>query len=164
MTNNRSRFCEYDVHDRGSDGYTHVHIGKISSDGHFAEDRPQFNFREPIYNHLCDMGMDIQMRWELLDQLCPLDEEPVFDFRKLRRKRLYQMRTFCRNRTLAKQSYVALQYGINATIAMVVRAISTELDRRTKAYVIWAWIIRRAGKCWIRYAHWMKTRCSPSAD
>jgi len=67
----------------------------------------------------------------MLDPLCPLDEDPVFAFSRLSRKRLCEMRTYCRNPTVAKQSYVALQYGIKATIAMVVRAISTELDGRT---------------------------------
>ncbi len=119
-----------------------------SNNRYFAGNRPQnrfpkpgddsqkyrdeaINFRELRNESLRNMGMNNQTRWELLKHLCPLDEDPMFDFSRLTKKHLREMQTYYRNPTLAKQSYVALQYGINATIAMVVGAISTELDRRT---------------------------------
>ena len=77
--------------------------------------------------------MNILTLYQLLNKLCPPDVEPKFDFGHLPTKQLRGLQRYYRNPTPAKQTYIALQYGINATIAMAVRELKREIGRRTKA-------------------------------
>jgi hypothetical protein len=88
-----------------------------------------------IYEALLKLNptIDICTLYIMLNQLCPLDVDPKFDFRHLPTKQLRDLQRYYRNPTPAKQTYIALQYGIHATIAMAVSALNKEIGRRTKA-------------------------------
>ena len=77
--------------------------------------------------------MDILTLYKILNQLCPLDEDPKFDFGHLSTKQLRELQRYYRKPTPAKQTYIALQYGIHATIAMPVKELNKEIGRQTKA-------------------------------